>query len=488
MSDNKNLQPRAEILIESLRSIGYSFQSAVADIVDNSLSAEATEISIKYNPSLNNIVFTDNGYGMNNTELEEAMRFGSKDPLISRSQKDLGRFGLGLNTASLSQCRKFSVFSIKDGKINGYAWDLDIVRDTGDWTVIKYNSKEVSKNKYAIALSQMKSGTCVIWENFDKISVTSRSLKETIETLIDESRDYLALVFHLYINEGVKIIVNNIELKSIDPFLSKSTFTQKFKVEPLDIYDTDGKKQRIKVTPYVLPHFSSLTENEREMVGGKDNYKNKQGFYIYRNKRLIIWGTWFRIVAHNELYRNARVMVEIPNTLDYIWSVDVKKSSASIPPLIRQKLFHSVNQAISSSKNIYTKRARNINKDLGYSCVWDTIVDRDRTSYKINRDLPIIQALTNHLDDNDIKLLEFIFNDIENNLPKYEIYTKLSEGKDDNEKEEANIIKERVLSFFKFSNIIEKSEIENVLNSLFKSEPYCNYTELKDKIKKELIK
>lgn len=483
-----SLEPRADVLIESLRSIGYTFQSAVADIIDNSLGAGANRISIYFNPIESYIAFIDNGSGMNQEELEEAMRFGSKDPLLKRDEKDLGRFGLGLKSASLSQCRKFTVCSKKNYEVRAYSWDLDKVRESGKWIVEQIETSEISQLPRFEEINILDNGTCVIWEKFDKIEETTESSKliDTIEKLLEDTRKYLALIFHQYINDGVKIFINNQEIDEIDPFLTKSSFKQEFKVEPIRITDKEGNNHYIKVTPYVLPHFSSMTEQEKEMVGGFDSYNNKQGFYIYRNRRLIIWGTWFRIVPNNELFKNARVKVEIPNSLDYIWNVDVKKSSASIPPLIKTKLYHAVNEAITSSKNIYQKRARNVNKEYGYVCVWDSIKERNRTIYKINRELPSIQTLCSKLSDDENKMLDIILTDIENNLPKYDIYTKISEGKDDSSIEEKEELRKRMIEFLKLSNFSTIEEIKDFISILAKSEPYCNYKELPEIVLKEV--
>lgn len=479
------LEPRPDVLIESLRSIGYNFNSAIADIIDNSLSAEASHVSIFYDPFEGFIGILDDGYGMTEEELSDAMRFGSKDPLEMRPEKDLGRFGLGLKSASLSQCKDFIVVSKKNNILNALEWNLDIVRKTSKWTVVSYSKEEINKLPRIQELEKLNSGTYVIWRNFDKIDVTSNNLVDTIERLVDDAKDYLSLVFHQYINNGVVISVNGDHLNKMDPFLTTSSFTQQLKVEPLRIIDDFGNSHIIKVTPYVLPHFNSMTEDEKIMVGGNDSYRNKQGFYIYRNKRLIIWGTWFRIVPNNELYKNARVKVEIPNSLDYIWNVDVKKSSATIPSKIKTKLFHAVNESITSSKNIYQKRARNQNKDLGYNCIWETIKERDKTVYKINRELPILKMIYSKIDDDTLKLLDSVLNDIENNIPKYEIFSQISQGKDDANKIDLTEIKTRMLDYLKYCNVTEEAEASSLLKDLANSEPYCNYDNIVEIVLKD---
>lgn len=122
------LPPSAADLLESMRAIGYSFEAALADLIDNSLSADARQIELHFSPyDRPYVVVLDDGAGMSPSELTAAMRHGSRDPRLARDSRDLGRFGLGLKTASLSQCRRLTVVSWKDGQRSARQWDLDHV-------------------------------------------------------------------------------------------------------------------------------------------------------------------------------------------------------------------------------------------------------------------------------------------------------------------------------------------------------------------------
>ena len=479
MIENVVLEPRADVLIESMRSIGYTFESALADIIDNSISALSKNININFDPNGCSLTIIDDGYGMSLEDLHEAMRWGSKDPLDKRGLHDLGRFGLGLKSASLSQCRKLTVISKMNDHVHGLCWDLDFVRKTGKWTVLYVEEMDNFPN-LNILLNQ-PSGTYVLWENFDKIEVTSKDLVGTIEELLDFSSDYLALVFHQFINEKLSIYVNGLKLPNIDPFLTRNSFTQTLKAEDVIIKDKNGISNRIIVTPYVLPHFSSLTSDEKLTLGKHGDFRNKQGFYIYRNKRLIIWGNWFRMTGQNEIYKNARVKVEIPNSLDEIWSIDVKKSTASIPSIIRNKLFYSVKSAVEKSKKIYTKRAVNQSKIEGYTCIWDTYKDRESTFYRINRELPMIQKLSENMSQEQLELLDILLTDIENNLPRYEIYTNLAQNEEPVAESYENI-KNRLISTLQIIAPKTLEELDNVVIPLLNSEPYCKFEKLYDDI------
>lgn len=481
MDGLKKLEPRADILVEAMRSMGYTFESALADVIDNSITAEATRIDIDFNPSNNVLSIFDNGKGMTYVELIEAMRWGSKDPLIRRDKDDLGRFGLGLKSASLSQCRKLTVISKKDNIIKSLTWNLDVIRNTGEWNIVE-NDINVIKNQYNIEqIYRHDSGTIVIWENFDKFEAGSKDLTHSIENALDYACDYLSLVFHIFINENLVISVNSRELPKIDPFLRKNSFTQSLKTEDVLIKDKNGIPTNIEVTPYVLPHFSSLSNEDKLILGKHDNFRNKQGFYIYRNKRLLIWGTWFRMTTNNELYKNARVKVEIPNTLDDIWNIDIKKSTASIPSIIKSKLFFSVKESIEKSEKIYTKRAINTNIDKGFNVIWNSYVEGKKSYHKINRELPIITKLTDSLEQSQIDMLEIILSNIESNLPKYEIYTNLSKGIDQKDDDYDEIFS-NICSFIRISLPKNLEELNQLIGPILNSEPYCSYPDLYNKI------
>ena len=482
--ENYVLEPRADVLIESMRNIGYTFESALADIIDNSISAKATKIDILFDANKICLGILDNGNGMDFDELKEAMRFGSKDPLSIRAIDDLGRFGLGLKSASLSQCRKFTVVSKKNGEYNSLCWDLDYVKQTNDWTVLPV--KNLVSIPFIDELYCLEHGTIVLWENFDKVSDTTSNLLHVLEEKLASTSDYIALVFHMFINEGLIISFNNNPLPKIDPFLQKNTYTQILKTENLGINDQNGVMRTVSIQPFVLPHFNHLKQSERQMLEKNNDY-NKQGFYVYRNKRLIIWGTWFRMVGSKELSKNARVKVDIPNTLDFLWSIDIKKSSASLPASFKSKLMYAVKDSISKSKRIYKFKGRKVNNDGDYETIWDSFKLEDGIKFSVNRDLPIIKKLTASLNDNQITMLEILLSDIENNLPTYNIYNNIADDNDNFLTDDELTIKNKVEMLVKSLNITSKEEFINIIGDIFKSEPYCNFVKVYNTMLKEYM-
>ena len=230
--------PFAPSLIESMRSLGYSFSSAIADLIDNSISAGAKNIDIISEPGTNPwLVILDDGCGMSENELYEAMRYGSTNPLEKRKESDLGRFGLGLKSASLSQCRHLVVISKRRNKLSAYSWDLDYVIKKGSWMLkgffffFFYDYPEIER------LKNLKHGTYVYLGEFDRIKEATGNISETFNKSLSETNDHLALVFHRFIEEGLKIKINEVDVIARDPFLSNHSATQRKKESAIYIND-----------------------------------------------------------------------------------------------------------------------------------------------------------------------------------------------------------------------------------------------------------
>src|SRR5436190_1258916 len=122
----ESAEPNPEFLIKSIAEQGYSLETALADLMDNSISAGADriEVMIRMDEEPFKLFLTNNGSDMNQDELRQNMQFPSSSPEGYRQQMDLGRFGLGMKTASFSQTRKFTVISRKKGTTDypGRTW------------------------------------------------------------------------------------------------------------------------------------------------------------------------------------------------------------------------------------------------------------------------------------------------------------------------------------------------------------------------------
>lgn len=425
---DKIVVPYAPILVESTRSIGYSFETAVADIIDNSISASATEVRVCFmsqDPQW--LCIEDNGWGMTSDELENAMRYGSQSLHDVRRKEDLGRFGLGLKMASLSQCRKVTVLTKKNGIVCGACWDLDYIIQQDDWS-LKFYSRDELRNKQGFSwLDVHESGTVVIWENFDSLKQGASKIQKAFDEKIEIARKHVALVFHRYLGDEnsknrLAIYFNGEPVTGIDPFLTRHPATQPLSEQILRI-----GTEEIRVKPYVLPYLSKMSKKDLDSVGGKDELRQQQGFYIYRNKRLIIWGTWFRLIKQNELGKLARVRVDIPNSLDSIWEIDIKKSTASLPHFIKKNLADIVENTVGRSERVYKYRGRNVQTD-NLIHVWNPIDARGKFQYQINRNLPVIDMLQNHLDEDGTVLLESFIKMLEEAFPFADVYYRMAKS------------------------------------------------------------
>lgn len=432
--NDKILIPNAPILVESTRSVGYSFESALADIIDNSIGKKAKEVDVFFDSAdFPYLAVIDDACGMDKNELETAMQYGSQSSLNERDKDDLGRFGLGLKMASLSQCRCLTVISKKNNKICAARWDLDHIAATNQWSLIEFSDKEIESLLFVDELKSKKSGTIVIWENFDRIEKSTADFRKTFDNKIDIARDHIALVFHRFIDSedvggNVKIRFNGKAVKAIDPFLRNNNATQPLEEQSFRI---QGKVIRVK--PYVLPYVSKLTAKDKAQIGDVNNLRQSQGFYIYRNKRLIIWGTWFRLIKNYELNKLARVRVDIPNSLDSIWEIDIKKSTASLPDIIKKNLVAIVENTVGKSERVYKYRGRKVN-DEKLQCIWNVIDDRGSFHYQVNRDLPLYKQLEDHLDENGMRYLDTFLKVIEDSFPYGDAYYRMAKNETDHNK------------------------------------------------------
>ncbi|MBE6702314.1 MAG: ATP-binding protein, partial [Ruminococcaceae bacterium] len=349
-----DMPPYAPTLMESTRAIGYSIEAAIADIIDNSVAAKASRIDIDFFPiGESYIAILDDGYGMSEERLIAAMQYGSKDPLDEREEYDLGRYGLGMKTASLSQCRILTVITKRAGVVSGAQWNLDHVKKAKSWSLIILDNTEFDKYPSYNKLASLDSGTLVIWQDLDKFAIGENDIAEAFSRKMALIREHLSLVFHRYLSgeQGLKkldIRMNELSIAPHDPFLSKKS-TQLMDEETIIVR---GSKVRVK--PYILPHISKLTQKELKELGGKEGLRKQQGFYVYRNKRLLVWGTWFRLMRQGDLSKLARVQVDIPNSLDDLWTLDIKKSTATPPEDVKQNLAVIIEKISEGSKRTWT--------------------------------------------------------------------------------------------------------------------------------------
>lgn len=402
--------PEASSMIETFRAIGYSIQAAVADIIDNAVSANAKNIWVdfEWKGAGTWLSIKDDGSGMNNEELIQAMRPGSKNPNEERGTKDLGRFGLGLKTASFSQCRKLSVISKKlKTKPVYWTWDLDFVNHTGKWDLIQYLPEGFENS-----LDKLKSGTNIIWSDIDRLV---KNLHEDDKTALDkflqimeQIKKHLAMVFHRFMeNNRIKIFFQQRVIEAWNPFMMTDAATQKLPEEPL-------QHNKVRIRGFVLPHKSKLTEEEFRKNEGPNGWNDQQGFYIYRNERLLLAGEWLGMFRKEEHYKLARIQVDLPNNLDAEWQIDIKKSVARPPLVLRDQLKAYANKVRSQAVEVYRHKGKILQRKYAtvqFQPVWNEKLRKGKRFYEINREHPVIKPFITVLKGkgNDLaQLLRFI--------------------------------------------------------------------------------
>lgn len=488
MNNLRENKPTADILMISMRAMGYSFESAIADIIDNSISAFASNIWLRFpiDPADCYVAICDDGFGMNKEELFDAMKYGSEQKRGRRAEDDLGRFGLGLKAASLSQCRKLTVASKKDGIISAYIWDLDVILEKKDWYMIECSEKDISNIKQISWLKNCNSGTIVVWENFDLIEKSSGNVYAELSKFQESTADYLSLIFHRFINKSginkLSIKVNTYELKGFDPFLENHPKTNVRKRVEIPVEDSDGVERMVSIQPFVLPFQKDLSADDKKLSGGIENYRSKQGFYVYRNERLIVWGTWFGR-HRDELTKYARVRVDIPNTLDDIWGIDIKKQNAKIPAVIKNRLTRAVDEAMDIAVKQQKHRGRIEKVDDNIDYIWDRIKGRgDNFTYKINRNSKIFNLIHDSVSNEIWTQFDMVLEEIESALPYQQIYIDKSQNKVDEEFDEERFaeIKAKAEMLLRIAVDIGGASREEAICELLKAEPFNSFPELKD--------
>lgn len=363
MTKRLSVAPSARRLTTSLRDIGYSFESAVADIVDNSIAAGATnvDIQIEFDGRDSTVLIIDNGGGMNNERIDEAMRFGSRR---SYKEQELGRYGLGLKTASLSQCRRLEVISQSDGaQLQARVLDLDFIQDIDDWVTLDHSDEPEARDLAAMLAGD--SGTIVLWKKLDRLlpakSPESGWARRRIEGLGPKLSAYLSLVFHRFLSgeayAKVSICVNGENLEPWDPFVRHEENTQMLDVDEFEV-EHGAQSDTVTLRRYLLPQRSDFSSREAfEAASGIDKWNKQQGLYIYRADRLVQWGGWSKIRTIDEHTKLARASLDFSTRLDDAFNINVAKMRVSLPSQLRKMLSRPVNELCIAADAAYRRES-----------------------------------------------------------------------------------------------------------------------------------
>jgi len=455
--DYDDVPPNASGLIESMRAHGYTLPTAIADIIDNSIAADSANIWLNLQWESGNpwISITDDGSGMGEEELRKAMTLASISPLVDRKPFDLGRFGLGLKTASFSQARRLTVVS--KTKMTSYAvrrWDLDHLAKPSvkGWQLLKSVHPKTGRKIEELKKRKRKSGTVVLLEELDRLFNSNR--KGDISTAekhwvneVERVRQHLAMVFHRFLSDpskkGLEIWLNESKIGPWDPFCESVKATQSIASDP-EIF----KKRKIETKGYILPHRDSFDPKDKtrsaklhQAAAGPAGWNAQQGFYLYRNKRLIIPGDWLGLGPgqhgwkKEEHYKLARIRVDIPNSMDHEWQIDVKKSTAIAPPALKAWLTGLAKTTREKAKEVYAHRGgrpgRKSRQKKDMSQLWLTKRNADETfNYCIDRKHELFSALLEVFTDEQKKDLETLLRLIEETVPVQRIWIDTADNQE----------------------------------------------------------
>lgn len=432
----RNAPPRAVAMLESLRGLGYSTAAALADIVDNSVSAGATEVRIdfQWDGADSRILMLDDGRGMSDPELESAMRLGDRNPLATREASDLGRFGMGLKTASLSQCRRLTVASVQGGKRTCLRWDLDELANDpkSDWLL--FEGPAQGSERHLAGLDGEVTGTLVLWEKLDRIVTDGYTVDDylMLTTLVEA---HLAMVFHRLLRgprAHVKLLINNRPVEPWDPFMPGHP--AKPWTSPAAAMQTSCGL--VVAQCHVLPHHDKLTREEFNKYQGPAGWTAQQGFYVYRNERLLVAGGWLGLGTskawhREEAHRLARIQLDIPNSADGDWKIDVRKSIARPPVALRQWLTRLAEDTRERARRVFAYRGTPMlaQRNKVIEQAWRVDHLRDGIRYRIEPTHPAVAAVLESA--GEIRpLVKAMLRVIEESVPVQRIWLDTTENKD----------------------------------------------------------
>lgn len=470
----------ASAMIETFRSIGYNIETAIADIVDNSISAGAKHVWISYDwkGAETTLWIKDDGMGMTNEGLIQALRPGSKDPRDQRDPKDLGRFGLGLKTASFSQCKCVTAVSKQmDGPVVHWAWDLDYVREQNEWVLIQ----RPLPNWVIHEMDGLTSGTMIMWDHLDRLvfdlKTDDKDAHKKFLEVMDTVRKHCAMVFHRFIQrKHIQLFFQGSEIEAWDPFLEDHMATQRFSEDKLSY-------GRASMKGFVLPHQSKMSELAFRSAGGSKGWNAHQGFYIYRGDRLLLAGDWLRFFKKEEHYKLARIQINLPNDMDDAWQIDIKKSVARPPLLLREQLRAYAQKVRNAAVEVYRHKGKQLKRKYqtqDFVPLWVEIKRGEKRFYTINRAHPMVMEVL-YGDGGNRERVEILLRLIEESVPVAAISINESEQPEQQgmpfEGEDLTVLKSIMETVF--HNYVAKGmSKEDAMQATLALEPFNLYPEI----------
>lgn len=471
-------QPNPEYLIKSISEQGYSLETALSDLIDNSISADANNIEILTENTASNtsIFITDNGFGMSMSELKENMQFPSKDMEFNRHVNDLGRFGLGLKTASFSQTRKFTVISKKRNTevYSALTWDVAHLKATGKWQIIVNTKQEIDNilNRYTKTSSNHLEefnnyipSTIIVWEelkNFKNFLTDDERINFLNEELTTTTSEYLSVVFHKFMESKkspLKIRLNNAIVIPFNPFISKSGISAR----SLEKRELLLEKDVLKLEGFVLP--VTANDNTNNWTTTNKSLLDMEGLYIYRGNRIIFFGGWNNIIRKQTKLKLARLKIQVGNMNDERLQLNVAKSKISIPYELKMGVLRYVSDLKANAVKEYNNRGlKSYNKKKNENKTEISLLSKQITTkgplYAINKNYPLVKLISENLNEDQLKYFKTFLKSI-NLVINKQRYT------DDNYVEiiEDNVELEIIISTTKklLATGLSKNDVFNIL-------------------------
>lgn len=425
-------------MLEALRGLGYSTAAALADVIDNGVSAGASVVHVKFDwdGERSRISILDNGRGMDDAELETAMTLGAKSPLDERAPSDLGRFGMGLKTASFSQCRCLTVVSRRmSGPVSCLRWDLDAIAASPDDGWRMFEGPTRGSEAFIEPADALRSGTMVLWERLDRIVTPGYDLDHFADLVADvELR--LAMVFHRLLEgpgPAFRLFINDKLVSPWDPFMTGHS-AKPWQSPVAQILTPSGL---VEAQCHVLPHKDRISEEEYRKAGGPEGWTSQQGFYVYRNRRLLLAGGWLglgqgRAWNREEPQRLARIRLDIPNTADSTWKIDVKKSTARPPVTVRPWLTKLAEDTRERARRVFAFRGTPRPGLGGFKVeqqAWRVERLKSGVRYRIDEEHPAVAAVIEAVGDK-ADLVRAMLRVVEETVPVQRIWLDTAENKD----------------------------------------------------------
>ena len=417
--------PNPEFLIKSIAEQGYSLETALADLMDNSITANASRIEVltKIDEEPFTLFLSDNGDGMSYESLKRNMQFPSKSPEDSRKSNDLGRFGLGLKTASFSQTRVFTVLSREKGNslYSGLTWDVKHLKDSGKWEMIINSNEEITEiieqynsisNDHQNCSKDFTPNTIIVWKGLYKFEnyLDKKSKQDAFkEEITNKTNEYLSIVFHKFMERQTNQIViriNNALVKPFNPFPNEN-------IRALEPLQKEFGKDIVKIQGFVLPNKSikDAKENFNPWTPQNKSLMDMEGLYIYRADRLILFGGWNGLIKKMPRLQLGRLKIDIGNKVDHLFHLNVAKSQINIPHDLKNSFLRAIVDLKAEAQKEYHNHIL-VGIPLKPTEHSSQLFFKEATNkgllMKINNEFPLLKSLKSSLNNKQKAELNFI--------------------------------------------------------------------------------